>query len=218
MKTLKITLLLVVLPMMIFAQNYRYARQTAQPIRIGIVGGYNLSRITNSQPSYTIENYSGYSLGASALWQAWGNFGVQSDLIFSRQGYGYNENGTKDGYLVTSYAYLTPSANYRPVPWASFFAGMQFGFLIKANCGCGNTDYQSTITHHFNKFDYGLNGGVEFTSKAIADGFVMGMKYYLGLSNIVSNPDQVGEEDLPITLPSFSTRNSVMNFYIGYRF
>ncbi|POY37528.1 hypothetical protein C3K47_07120 [Solitalea longa] len=216
MKTLKISLFLIAMPLMIFAQNYRY--KEVAPIKIGIVGGYNLSRITNSQPSYTIENYSGYSLGASALWRAWDKFGVQSDLIFSRQGYGYNEYGTNDGFLVSSYAYLTPSVNYQPVPWASFFAGMQFGILLKANCGCGNTDYQSTITHHFNKFDYGLNGGVEFTSKAIAEGFVMGLKYYMGLSNIVNESNSQNEDELPITLPSFSTRNSVMNFYIGYRF
>ncbi|UKJ06043.1 outer membrane beta-barrel protein [Solitalea lacus] len=216
MKTLRFTLLFVLAPMLILAQNYRYEQNV--PIKIGFVGGYNLSRITNSQPSYTIDNYSGYSFGGSALWQKWGKTGMQADLFFSRQGYHYNEFGTADGYLISSYAYLTPSMNYKPISWASFFAGIQMGFLIKANCGCGNTENQSTITHHFNRFDYGLNGGIEFSAKSIADGFVLGLKYYYGLKNIVNESAAQSEEDLPITLPNFSTQNSVMNFYFGYRF
>ncbi|AFD06403.1 outer membrane beta-barrel protein [Solitalea canadensis] len=216
MKTLKLTLLLALCPVMLYAQNYMYKK--AAPVKIGIMGGYNLSRITNSQDNYTIENYSGYSFGASALWQNWEQLGLRGDLVFSRQGYGYNENGTKAGYLISSYAYLSPAANFKPVPWGSFFAGIQMGMLIKANCGCGNTDYQSTITQHFNRFDYGLNAGIEFTPKAIADGFIMGLKYYMGLSDIVKSNNTQNEEGVPILLPNFSTRNSVMNFYLGYRF
>lgn len=216
MKTLTIALLLALAPVMLFAQNYMYKK--AVPVKFGIVGGYNLSRITNSQPDYTIENYSGYSFGATALWQNWEKLGIKGDLLFSRQGYGYNEYGTNDGYLISSYAYFAPAANFKPVPWGSFFAGIQMGMLIKANCGCGVTDYQSTITKHFNRFDYGLNAGFEFTPKAIADGFILGLKYYMGLSDIVNQNSSQNEEGVPIKLPNFSTRNSVMNFYLGYRF
>src|SRR5437660_1453643 len=73
--------------------------------KIGLKAGYNWSYATADQSGINLNSRNGYLFGAFIAPASRGGFGFRSEIVFSRQGYKYDEAGTTTDVL-NDYLYL----------------------------------------------------------------------------------------------------------------
>jgi opacity protein-like surface antigen len=89
--------------------------------------------------------------------------------------------------------------------------GPQLGFLLSAKSKIEETydgetySEEQDIKDSFKSIDFGLNFGVSFD---VAENIMIGVRYNLGLSNIIDEEDS-GDDKL---------QNAVFSLSVGYRF
>ena len=180
--------------------------------KFGIKAGYNWSYITGSAQGFNTDSKSGFMVGAFYSTLSTG-MGYRSEIIFSRQGYTF-EDGGRNTDVLNDYIYLPQLTTFTIGTKLQFQLGAQVGFLINEKKSTPSKD--SSISATMNKLDYGFAGGLEiYPVKAL----IIGARYNLGLGKLYkqdySSPNPY---PLPFNPETANFKNSILQFFVGFKF
>jgi hypothetical protein len=160
--------------------------------KFGVKAGVNLSGISNGEANMdfspgmkadfhvgAVANFHfGYRNEGSAL--GTGIFGLQPELIYSRQGFAVDGTAFSFDYLtlpVMAKFYVTRSLNIEAGPW--------FGYLLNVSPASAVLDgTQIAVSDLKGGMDVGAGIGAGYETSM---GLTVGARYYLGLSDMAGN-------------------------------
>lgn len=164
----------------------------AQEIKFGAKGGLNFASISGDNTE-DIELVTAFNFGVLAEIPITEKFSFQPELMYSGQGYSFDDNTVALNYLN-----IPLMGKYYLTKGLSLEAGPQIGFLLSAKND--NTD----IKDSFNSVDFGVNFGLGYK---LDNGLNFGARYNLGLSDI-NNIDGFSDKN----------KNRVFQLSVGYFF
>lgn len=189
--------------------------QTENPLRVGVKGGVNLS---NFRVDDVGDNNmkAGLNLGLFAKLPVSTGFSIQPELLYSSKG-----SKLKYDNFVQGEGEYRFNMNYLEMPLLGVFhigenfnihAGPYVAFLASSNIKDMNDDgtiegVKDIDVDNFNRFDYGLAGGIGID----INGFVAGARYNYGLA-------EVGKSDNLTGQLTSDSKNSAATIYIGFGF
>ncbi|WP_019988089.1 porin family protein [Rudanella lutea] len=163
-------------------------------VRAGIKGGFNASSISfeNANANDRKERY-GFHGGVYAQIPAGEFFAIQPELLYSAKGASANYNLNAGGFNLQgrntfrlNYAELPVLATFKLGNAVELQAGPYAAYLVNSNVSSTGDLGNSTLALNrdaFNKFDYGVAGGLNvFLGKAL-----IGLRYGQGLQNIANS-------------------------------
>jgi hypothetical protein len=186
---------------------------------LGVKIGVNVARVTGGPDSIKYSAKNGLMAGLFFTPRSQGVLGYRSELIFSRQGFGYKTPGGRTGTLTNDYILLPQLVTVKISRYVQLQAGGQMGILLKSDdsnppvTGGGSGNAADNALRFFNRIDWGLAGGVEFfPSKKL----FMGGRFNLGLAKLNTSANNTNPS-LPANYRPYNvdTKNSVMQFYLG---
>lgn len=169
-----------------------FASATAQEIKFGIKGGLNFANISGDNTK-GVDVVTSFNFGVVSEIPISEKFSFQPELMYSGQGYGFNDNTVELSYLN-----VPLMGKYYVTKGLSVEAGPQIGFLLAAK------NEKTNVKDSFNTFDFGVNFGLGYK---LDNGLNFGARYNLGLTDI---NDVEGS--------SSKNKNSVFQFSVGYFF
>jgi len=170
----------------------------AQNWTFGAKAGMNVTGITDDD--IDMGTKFSFHLGAFAEYRFNDFFGVQPELIYSRQGAYEKENGIK-GYARFNYINVPILAKLYVTEGLSIDLGPQFGILLNSKAVAkGNGDTIKSDWDGSKGFDVSFAMGLTYS---IDYHWSINARYNLGLTNV--------DKD-------FDGKNSVFQIGVGYRF
>jgi len=158
----------------------------------------------------------GLHIGGFAEFMLSESFAFQPELLYSMQGYKFEESEEFMGVSVNyeekiklNYINVPLIFKYYATESLAIEAGPQVGFLMSANAefeasGGGESESDDIdIKEAYKSLDYGLNVGLSYT---LDMGVMFGARYYYGLADIDDTSDD------------FDEKNSVIQVSVGYKF
>jgi hypothetical protein len=183
--------------------------------RFGVKAGYNWSYVNGSKEGFKPDNRSGFMVSAFFAPASRTGKGFRSEIVFSRQGYSF-DNGGKNTDVLNDYLYLPQLVTFNIGRFFQLQAGAQIGVLLNSKMS-GSKD--STITGLMNRVDYGFAAGVELNP---VKGVLIGGRYNLGLGKLYKQYEMSSTNPNPFPLPfnpeTTNLKNGVVQFFVGYRF
>jgi hypothetical protein len=169
-----------------------FTNVNAQKIKFGAKGGLNFASISgdNTQGSDLV---TAFNFGVLSEIPISDTFSFQPELMYSGQGYSFNDNT-----IALSYLNIPLMGKYYLTKGLSIEAGPQLGFLLSAK------NETTDVKDSFNPFDFGVNFGLGYK---LDNGLNFGVRYNMGLTDI---------NDLPNS--SSNNKNSVFQLSVGYFF
>ncbi len=156
----------------------------------------------------------GYNVGIFLAPKSKSIFSSKTELILSKQGYNYSTN-SQDGTADLLYIML-PS--YMCINITRFFqihVGAQMAYLINAKADSkttsGSTSPISDAMQYYNRFDYGLGGGVEIHP---FKGLLIGTRMNISLANLYSD---AASGQIP-SFASVDVKQNLFQIYTGWHF
>jgi hypothetical protein len=182
--------------------------------KFGLKAGYNWSYLTGKKEGFKPDNKTGFMASVFLAPSVKTGFGFRTELVFSRQGYSFNEGGQNTDVL-NDYVYLPQLTTFTIANKVQLQAGAQIGYLLKSREKTAQKD--STITGLMNRFDYGFVGGVEVYP---FKGIIVGGRYNLGLGKLHKQFEATATNPYPLPFNPKTTdyKNSLLQFFVGYRF
>jgi hypothetical protein len=181
--------------------------------QIGVKAGLNFSNVSNTS-SISHSNETGYNIGVSLVPKSKSIFSSKTELIFSKQGYNYSTNslrGTADLLYI-----MLPT--YMCINITRFFQihiGAQMAYLINAKADStttsGSTYPFPDAVQYYNRFDYGLGGGVEIHP---FKGLLIGTRMNISLAKLYSDATS---GQFP-SLASVDVKQNLFQLYAGWHF
>jgi opacity protein-like surface antigen len=198
-----------------FAVATSLAASAQQKTQLGVKAGYNWSYLTGSEDGFKPGNQTGFmaSIFLSPTKNRTG-LGYRTELVFSRQGYSF-DNGGKNTDVLNDYIYMPQLTTFNIGKVVQLQAGAQIGYLLKSREKSQQRD--TTITGLMNRFDYGFVGGVEVYP---FKGIIVGGRYNLGLGKLHKHYESAATNPYPLPFNPETTdyKNSLFQFFVGYRF
>jgi hypothetical protein len=185
-----------------------------QPNRkqVGIKAGYNWSYVTANNSGFSTGNKSGFTVGAFYAPPPRDGKGFRSEIVFSRQGYSFDDGG-KNTDVLNDYVYLPQLTTFNIGKAVQLQAGAQIGFLLNSKA-TGAKD--STLTGLMNRVDYGFAGGIEIRP---VKHMLLGARYNLGLGKLYKKFEMPASNPNPFPLPfnpeTTNMKNGVVQFFVG---
>ncbi len=185
--------------------------------QIGLKTGLNFANVSGAS-SINSSSRSGFIAGIFLAPKSTGILGFRTELIYSKQGYNYKSN-TNTGHVDLDYILLPQLTTISITKYFQLQLGAQMAFLINAKAdstsGTSSSGYGSAgkLLSFYNKFDYGLAGGVEIHPYK---GILIGARYNISLGNLYNTTDTTGTN--PSFIPKVNAKNNVVNIFIGWRF
>ncbi len=182
--------------------------------QLGIKAGLNFVNVSNAS-SLNASSRSGFNAGIILGGKSSGILGFRSELTYSKQGYNY-KSGTSSGGVDLDYVVSSNLLCLNITKYVQLQAGMQTAFLISANVdsssnyGFSNGGTSKTASY-FNRFDYGLGGGIEVHPLS---GLLVGARMNVSLGNLYGSVES-GQS------PSFAAvdmKKNVFQVFVGWRF
>lgn len=140
--------------------------------------------------------------------------GYRSEIVFSRQGYSFDD--AKNTSVLNDYVYLPQLTTYNIGKAVQLQLGAQIGFLLNSKMS-GAKD--SSVTGLMNRIDYGFAGGLEIRP---FKGLMIGGRYNLGLGKLYKKYEQPATTPMPFPLPfdpdKTNLKNGLIQLYLGYEF
>lgn len=192
--------LCVLLPVLISAQ-----------LRIGVKAGLNFANVTNTA-GFNNSNRTGYMIGGYISPKAKKILGFRSELILSRQGYDYKTN-TSTGNVNLDYLLLPELITLNFTKKFQLHVGGQAAFLLNAKVDSTNGNNSGSLFNYFNRFDYGLAGGMEVSPFL---GLFIGGRVNISFNKV--NKDAPVGGNWPDFIPRLDAKNNVVQIYAGWRF
>jgi len=169
-----------------------FASVNAQEIKFGAKGGLNFATVTGDNTK-GIDVVTSFNFGVVSEIPVSEKFSFQPELMYSGQGYSFNDNT-----IELSYLNIPLMGKYYLTKGLSVEAGPQIGFLLAAK------NEKTNVKDSFNTFDFGVNFGLGYK---LDNGLNFGVRYNLGLTDI-NNVDNA----------SAKNKNSVFQVSVGYFF
>ena len=169
-----------------------FSNVNAQKIKFGVKGGFNLASVSGKNTT-SKEVVTSFNLGFLAEIPVSTKFSFQPELMYSGQGYSFN-----DQTIALSYLNVPLMGKYYVAKGLSAEAGPQIGFLFSAK----NEDIN--VKDYFKNVDFGVNFGLGYK---LDNGLNFGARYNMGLTDINNVKDSSG-----------TIKNSVFQFSVGYVF
>lgn len=186
--------------------------------RFGIKAGYNVAKVTGSTVDYKPNTKNGFMVAAFYAPASRGGLGYRTELVFSRQGFGFDENGQKSS-VTSDYVYLPNFTTFGITRFVQLQVGGQVGYLLKSSKESATDTKSQDISSFANRLDYGAAFGAEIYP---VKGLIIGGRYNLSFGNAykqqnTSSPMSV-LNPLPFNPSDVKTKNAVINFFIGFQF
>ena len=180
--------------------------------QIGVKAGLNFSNVTNTS-SITNSGETGYNVGIFLAPKSISIFSSKTELVFSKQGYNYS-TGALDGTADLMYIMLPTYMCINITRFFQIHVGAQMAFLINAKAdstAAGGTYPYSNAIQYYNRFDYGLGGGVEVHP---FKGLLVGARMNISLANLYSD---AAKGKIP-SLSSVNVKQNLFQLYAGWHF
>jgi hypothetical protein len=181
--------------------------------QIGVKAGLNFSNVSNTS-SISHSNETGYNIGVFLAPKSKSIISSKTELILSKQGYNYSTN-SQGGSADLLYIMLP---TYMCINITRFFQihfGAQMAYLINAKADStttsGSTYPFSDAVQYYNRFDYGLGGGVEIHP---FKGLLIGARMNISLANLYSD---AASGQIP-SLASVNVKQNLFQLYAGWHF
>ena len=169
-----------------------FTNVNAQTIKFGAKGGLNFASV-NGDNSKDKDVVTSFNFGVLSEIPLSGKFSFQPELMYSGQGYSFNNNT-----IALSYLNVPLMGKYYLTKGLSVEAGPQLGFLLAAK------NEKTNVKNSFNTFDFGVNFGLGYK---LDNGLNFGVRYNQGLTDINN-----------IKNYSSKNKNSVFQLSVGYFF
>jgi hypothetical protein len=169
-----------------------FTNVNAQKIKFGAKGGLNFATIRGDN-TQGIDVVTSLNFGVLSEIPVSDKFSFQPEIMYSGQGYSFNENT-----IALSYLNIPLMGKYYVTKGLSVEAGPQIGFLLAAK------NEKTNVKDSFNTVDFGVNFGVGYK---LDNGLNFGVRYNLGLTDI-NNLDN----------SSSKNKNGVLQLSVGYFF
>ena len=199
-----LTALLLVLPAYLFAQ-------------IGLKAGLNFANVTNAS-SINGSSQSGFHVGILLAPPSKKIIGSRTELLYSRQGYDY-KTGSTTGSVSLDYIMLPQFMTINITKYFQIQLGGQMSYLLNAKAdsttSTGNPSFDK-IMDYYNRFDYGVGGGVEIHPVA---GLLIGARINISLSSLYKDymtPSGTGTP--PSFVPKVDVKNNLFMISAGWIF
>jgi hypothetical protein len=187
--------------------------------KIGIKAGYNFAKVTGSTPNFSPKSNNGFMVAGFFAPQSKG-MGYRTELIFSRQGFSFDESGKMQN-VSQDYIYMPHLTTFTIAKKVQLQAGGQIGYLLNAKKTSTNESSSEAVTEYMNRFDYGVAGGIEIYP---FKGLLIGGRYNVSLGNIYKTSAYSNSSPTPMPYPlpfnpeEIKGKNAVVQFFVGYRF
>ena len=186
--------------------------------KFGIKAGYNVARLTGSTPDYRPSSKNGFMVAAFYSPAARTGIGYRSEIVFSRQGFGFDESG-KQTSVVNDYVYLPQFTTIGLTKFVQLQVGAQIGYLLKSSKKGAENDSED-ITAWASRLDYGAAFGAEIYP---IKNLIVGGRYNMSMGNAykqvnASNTTSPIPNPLPFSPADVKNRNAVINLFVGVRF
>jgi opacity protein-like surface antigen len=181
--------------------------------QVGVKAGLNFSNVTNTS-SITNSGETGYNIGIFLAPKSRSIFSSKTELVFSKQGYNYS-TGALDGTADLMYLMLPTYMCINITRFFQIHIGAQMAFLLNAKADSttvsGGTFPYSDAIQYYNRFDYGLGGGVEVHP---FKGLLIGARMNISLANLYSD---AAKGQIP-SLNSVNVKQNLFQLYAGWHF
>jgi len=196
--------------------NYAKLAKESKP-KLGIKVGYNFAKVTGSTTNFSPKANNGFMVAGFFSTKAKTGMGYRTELIFSRQGFSFDDAGKKQD-VTQDYIYMPHLTTFTIAGVVQLQAGGQIGYLLNAKKS-SSTSETETVTSYMNRIDYGFAGGIEVYP---FKGLVLGGRYNVSLGNIYNTSSFSSTPTTPYPLPfnpdDIKGKNAVVQFFVGYRF
>jgi hypothetical protein len=181
--------------------------------QFGIKAGLNFSNVTNVS-GITNSNETGYNVGIFLEPKSKSILSSKTELILSKQGYNYSTN-TVNGNANLMYLMLPTYMCINITRFFQIHVGAQMAYMINAKAdstkSSGGTDPISNALQYYNRFDYGLGGGVEVHP---FKGLLIGTRINISLAKLYSD---AAKGQIP-SLSSVDVKQNLFQVYAGWHF
>jgi hypothetical protein len=186
--------------------------------KIGIKAGYNIASIYGETPNFTPKSKNGFTV-AGFFAPASKGMGYRTEIVFSRQGFSFDENGHLQN-ISQDYIYMPHLTTFTIAKRVQLQAGGQIGYLLSAKKTSTENSKEDAVTQYMNRFDYGAAAGIEIYP---FKGLIVGGRYNVSMGNMYKHYTESSQTTpMPLPLPvnpqDFKGKNAVINFFVGYRF
>jgi hypothetical protein len=169
-----------------------FTNVNAQEIKFGAKGGLNFATISGDNTK-GIDLVTSFNFGVLSEIPISDKFSFQPELMYSGQGYSFNDNT-----IALSYLNIPLMGKYYVTKGLSVEVGPQIGFLLAAK------NEKIDVKDSFNTFDFGINFGLGYK---LDNGLNFGARYNLGLTDINN-----------LEGSSSKNKNGVFQVSVGYFF
>ena len=180
-------------------------------LSIGLKAGLNFANVTNTA-GFNNSSRTGYMIGGYISPKSKKILGFRSELILSRQGYDYKTN-TSTGNVNLDYLLLPQLITLSFTKKFQLHVGGQAAFLLNAKVDSSNGNNNGSLFDYFNRFDYGLVGGLEVSPVL---GLFVGGRVNISFNSVNKEPSSGG--NWPGFIPRLDAKNNVVQLYAGWRF
>ena len=197
-----LTVLIIFIPCSIYAQ-------------LGIKAGFNFANVTKAS-SINNSSHSGFNIGIFLAPSYKKILSSKTELVFSRQGYNYKTN-TNTGKVNLDYIMLPQYLCINITKYFQIHVGAQMAYLLNAKAdsttASGNRGAYSNILNLYNRFEFGVGGGVEVHPYR---GLLIGARMNVSLGNLYQKPAAGATQ--PGFVPAVNIKNNLLQLYTGWRF
>ena len=181
--------------------------------QFGIKAGLNFSNVTNTS-EITNSNETGYNVGIFLEPKSKSILSSKTELIFSKQGYNYSTSSVT-GKADLMYIMLPTYMCINITRFFQIHVGAQMAYMINAKADSTTTTGTSlpfsNPLQYYNRFDYGLGGGVEVHP---FKGLLIGARVNISLAKLYSD---AAKGQIP-SLSSVDVKQNLLQLYAGWHF
>jgi hypothetical protein len=201
--------------MTVSAQEQQTAADSGPTAKFGIKGGVNFTNLYSSEAT-TDHMKTGFNAGVFAKLPVTKGFSIQPEVLYSLKGakesYDNFLQGSGEYRFNLGYVEVPVLAVVNLAPNFNLHLGGYAAYLVNANVKNvnDNGDIQGATdlsTSDFNKWDFGLVGGLGFD----IEHFTLGARYNYGLSKIGKSDNLAGQL-------AGNAKNAGISVYVGFGF
>ncbi|HZI54094.1 MAG TPA: porin family protein [Chitinophagaceae bacterium] len=186
--------------------------------QIGIKAGLNFANVTNAS-DINSSSETGFHGGIFLAPPSKSFLASRTEFLFSRQGYNYSTN-TNTGNVNLDYIMLPQFMAFNITKFVQLQVGFQIAYLVSAKAdstsSSGEYGAYGNIMDLYNRFDYGLGGGVEIHP---ISGLLVGARINVSFGDLYStDPEDYANGQPPSFIPKVDVKNNVFQLFVGWRF